>query len=114
MDKKNKKIPSDLVGFKEFIEYDDIQTGTKKPKEISQNFDLLSFLENESIRLSKTINLCEEQTYTINKFNQSEFILEKQEQIINKNKLIITELLRRKDSPLTANLKEILSLHFSY
>lgn len=113
MEKKNKDIPNELVGFKEFIEYDELNGIKNKQKSPPPNFDLLNLLEYESNRLSKAINICEEQTYTLNKFQQANYILDKQEQIIMKNKTIIIELLRRKDSPLTSNLKEIIEAHFS-
>ena len=113
MDKKSKKVPEDLIGFKEFIEYEEKKSPSLKGRVNGSNFDLLSFLENESIRLSKTIDLCEEQSYHLKKYSQVPPILSKQEQIINKNRQILMELLSRKDSPLTKNLKELLHIHFS-
>lgn len=113
MDKKNKKIPNDLIGFQEFIEKDSKLFQHRNQPSPSSGFELLSFLEHESIRLSKTIELCEDQVYTVKSFPQHEEIQLKQDQIINKNKSILVEILSRKDSPLTKNLHELLSFHFS-
>lgn len=112
MAKKKNNVPEDLIGFKDFIEYD--KKGIERiPKKNNDNNNLLSFLDYESDRLGKTLELVEEQAYTIKENSQYIGILAKQDEIINKNRQIIIELLGRKDSPLTKNLKELLSLHFN-
>lgn len=112
MAKKNNDIPDDLIGFKEFIEYEEKKRPTHSRRSKSSGLHHLSFLESESQRLSKTLELCEEQTFGINRYPQDKKILEKQDQLIEKNRMIIIELLRRKDSPLTKNLTEIFKIHF--
>lgn len=112
MEKKNKGVPEDLIGFKEFIEFEEKKKGRASGRQVESNFQHLSFLETESVRLGKTIDLCEEQTFTLNNYPQENNIRAKQNQIINKNRMIIVELLRRKDSPLTKNLRDLLRIHF--
>lgn len=116
MTKKKNNPPDDLIGFQEFIDSSDMNLNQiKRPERaINENYSLLTFLESESNRLGKTIQICEEQAFILKEYQQHTSILKKQDQMINKNKAIIVELLKRKDSPLSKNLKELLSLHFDH
>ena len=114
MEKKNKK-KDELVGFREFIE----DEGLKRPRKHSaskdkdQSYQLLTFLERESLRLGKLIDLCEEKVYIEKNYPQHMNIELELENLFIKKQIEIIQRLRWENSPFSQNLGNLLSSHFN-
>ena len=110
-----KTTPDELIGFKDFIEERD----KKQPKisrtgrDSDSSFELLSFLERESDRLAKIIDICEEKSRTLSLFPHDSSIVAFQETDILENRIHIVEMLKQEDSPFIKNLDFLFKTHFS-
>ena len=105
----------DLIGFRDFIELEGIKKPNGIPKrDISTDHELSSFLEKESERLSKAIEVCEDRVYSLKNYSQYEAL--KNEQIIKNEKYqnLVTIELAKHDSILTRNLTELFQNHFEH
>lgn len=104
--KKDKN--SDIVGFEEFLEF----TQSKKPvagnrsylKKFDDQFDLLTFLETESHRLEKLVELFQEKVSILKNCPQDISLTVKQETSNITMKTEIVQNLIKKNSPLNQNL----------
>lgn len=114
MNKKKNDIPDDLIGFKDFIDYQDEKTTKSTIRESSSNYDLLTFLDRESNRLAKAIELCEEKVSILKNFPHDTSIIIEEETAIIEKRIRLIEQLKRDDSPLTLNLSELLQSHFNF
>ena len=103
----------DLIGFREFIEAEGITPQKEAPKrDTSTGHELATFLERESDRLSKIIDVCEDWVYSLKNYSQFEALKKEQEKA---NKVLLEKMLPRlmdRDSILTKNLTELLHNHF--
>lgn len=114
MSKKTKKdIPEDLIGFKEILTDADLKRHQKPKRDIGNNYEIFTFLERESIRLSKIIELCEDKVFILKKYPQQQSIHNELNKEVETIKKEIIDELKLKDSPLTKNLDELLSSHFN-
>lgn len=106
-----KENDDDLIGFRDFIEKEN-QKGvktSKKREEKSSSFELLTFLESESIRLEKQKRLYEEKAYILKNYPQGKSINFNLESDLMANLDILSKMLLRKDSSLMNSLNEILT-----
>jgi len=110
----SKKDDEELIGFQDFIR------GGKDPflktdlpkKRKNVDFELETFLEQESVRISKHIEVLEEKVYVIKKYSQYPSLLIQAESENNHIRTKTIELCSREDSPLFRNLNEIFSNFF--
>ena len=111
---KKKSGDNELIGFKEFLEHDDVQKqGIYESKQF-RGFDLITFLERESERLSCQISLFEEKAFILRKFPQDVKIISEQEE---KNFTLQTKAVEKvmdKSSVFYQNLDMVLQDHFNY
>lgn len=80
MSKKDNK--NDLAGFEEFIEYTEgrrVIKGSGSGRKRDESFELLTFLETESIRLDKVLDMLEEKIPTMKNHPQDIALTVKQE-----------------------------------
>jgi hypothetical protein len=105
----------DLIGFRDFIELEGIKKpiGTHK-RDISTDHELSSFLEKESERLSKAIEVCEDRVYSLKNYSQYEALKTEQVLMNEKYKNIVTIELAKHNSILTRNLTELFQNHFEH
>ncbi|MDP7320433.1 MAG: hypothetical protein QF441_07475 [Bacteriovoracaceae bacterium] len=113
MTKHNKDIPDDLIGFKDLIGEEEGQKTKKTKRNNEQSHLIASFLERESARLSKAINLCEDKVFSIKAYSQEKSLLDEQEGHNKKLKEELVKELTSSQSSLTKNLNEMLSVHFN-
>jgi len=113
MVKKSDHIPDDLVGFKEFIDQQETVKPGRQRRDPNASFELLTFLENESIRLSKAIKLCEDKVHNIKKNPLDLKIIKDQESNLVSQKQALIQKLKKQDSTLSLNLNELLQSHFN-
>lgn len=95
MSKKNDS--NDLSGFEEFIEYTEGRRfirGTGSTRKREESFELLTFLETESVRLEKALVLLEDKIPNIKNYPQDISLTVKQEttNITLKTEIIQAEL----------------------
>jgi hypothetical protein len=105
----------DMIGFKDFAETDSqfMKNKNQSKRDTSNGHELLTFLERESTRLSKIINLCEEKSFNLKRFPQSDKIHELAQEELEILQNDIRQRLMAKDSVFTINLDEILQSHFN-
>ena len=108
----NKKNNDEVIGFRDFIEHENQKKHSGKSPKRQNDFELLTFLDQESRRLSKQIDLFEEKVYIIKNFPQDVELLRKKEVELSAKKEKIVRLLQRKDSPLIKHLAEIFKSYF--
>lgn len=107
-----KKNNDDLIGFKDFIDHEAKQSAPKASRR-DNDFELITFLEQDSIRLTKHIEAFEEKVYVIKNFPQEEKLLAQQERILKAKKETMLGLCSRNDSPLILNLSELFQIFFN-
>jgi hypothetical protein len=109
MTKKDSK--DDLIGFQEFIEYKEKKM-PKINKNASTGFELYSFIERDSQRLSKLLSLFEEKTFMLNTYPQdAKITLDLENEIILKKEALIKKF-KNPTSQLNKNINDLLSNHF--
>ncbi|MBT3583263.1 MAG: hypothetical protein HN509_00035 [Halobacteriovoraceae bacterium] len=110
----NKKIISEdqlneLKGFEDVLDLildgKSLHTLDKKSQKSHDNYDLYNFLEQESVRLFYIDSFFGSKLKNIERFPQTELLLEKQKGNRSLMKEELTEILGRKDSPLLKHLK---------
>jgi hypothetical protein len=110
----NKKSDDDLIGFRDFLEHkveksSIEQTNTKR----LNDFELVTFLDQDSKRLSKLLELYEEKTYVIKNFPQDINLISKQSVVLIEQKAQLIPLLLRPDAPVHKNLAELFNEFFN-
>lgn len=108
----DKKIPVDLEGFAELLEENENKKPTTKRKDLSSHHELLTFLERDSERIGKIINLYEEKCLSIKTYPQDTALIIQLENDIIEKKISVIQKLSYKDSRLTTNLSLMLSKQF--
>lgn len=112
MAKKN-NFQEDMIGFKDFMDDEPQKKTTRAKRDTSSGHELLTFLERESTRLSKVLDLCEEKTFNLKKYPQSDKIVEEIEQSLITARKDVIKRMSAITSPLTKNLNELLNSHFN-
>ena len=110
---KNKDIPVDLKGFEEFIEAqgDDIPSNKVNQKKETP-VENITFLLNESERLKKQKKLFNDQLRIIEKFDQSDELINELRMEIQILRNQIWEISSRDDSPFQTSMSEIFDPFF--
>ncbi len=110
MSKKND--PGDLIGFKDFLDYQEEKIPKRMKRASSSGFELYSFLERESERLSRFLSLFEEKAFVIKNFPQdTKIIIDTESKIIESRINLINKLAAPK-SQINLNIEEVLARHF--
>jgi coproporphyrinogen III oxidase-like Fe-S oxidoreductase len=112
---KNKKSFEDLSGFQDFIDETRKEIQVKeslKESKNPKNFDQKAFLSHDEIRLKKLKDLFEKKIPFMNKFNQGDTIIKKQNEEILHFKKNIFQLTDQADSPFRKSLREIFDRFF--
>ena len=108
----NKK-DDDLIGFKDFLDDQGIQKPRRfKNDKRNEDFELLTFLEQESERLDQHLKLFEEKSYMLKNYPQDIELLIQAEEQKSSLKSDAIQKLKRLDSPLMKSLAEIFNPHF--
>jgi len=110
----NKKDDDDISGFKEFLDGEDKSFLQSAPQKKRQNvdFELVTFLEQESRRISKHIETFEEKVYIIKNYSQNPNLNIEAETSNIQTRIETVELCKRSNSPLFKNLGDIFSQFF--
>lgn len=109
---KNKNN-DDMIGFKDFIENDKATTKRSSNQRI-KDFELMTFLEQESKRLTKHIEMLEEKVYIIKNFSQGEKLLRDQEKKLADSKRKLIEIIKKKDSSFMKQMNSIFKDYFNF
>ena len=110
----NKNNDDELIGFKDFIEGENktFMKPNSQKKRKDADFELVTFLEQESKRISKHINTYEEKVYVIKNYPQNPNLnIEAEAQNIQK-RIETIELCKKENSPLFKNLADIFNQFF--
>lgn len=110
MSKKNQ--PDELIGFRDFLEHDAKQKPPQRNKR-AEGYELITFLERESQRLEKVIDLCQDQTYVLKNFSQGDKLLIEIKNETIKHQMELISIIKREDSHLSQNIDELLQNHFN-
>ena len=122
MDKKKKNLlehHSDLKGFEDFIKESPTAEGTtpgKIPvggnKKNESNFENYTFLTNDTERIHKLNDLLKEKMDFMNRFDQSERIIQRQKNDITEMRDKIFLISDREKSPYRKSLAEVFDTFF--
>lgn len=111
MTKKNKD--DDLIGFRDFIDFEsEKKTSRPNPKRYN-DFELMTFLEQDSRRITQHIETFEEKVYMIKNYPQDIKLITEQELEVAEKKGTVISYLTRNDSPLIINLSDIFNNFFN-
>jgi hypothetical protein len=108
------KEDDDLIGFKDFIDGEDkpfLQNAPQKKRK-DADFELVTFLEQESKRIGKHIEIFEEKVFVMKNYSQNPNLnIEAETENIQKRVETI-ELCKHPKSPLFMNLAELFNQFF--
>lgn len=107
-----KTTDDDLIGFKDFLDGDEGKNNARSNRRFN-DFELMTFLEQDSKRLTKHIETFEEKVYVIKNYPQDIKLLTDQEISLAEKKGELTTLLQRNDSPLLIHMAEIFKGFFN-
>jgi hypothetical protein len=110
MSKKND--PGDLIGFKDFLDYQEDKIPTRMKRTQNLGFELYSFLERESIRLSKFLSLFEEKAFVIKNYPQDTKVIIDTESTIIETRVNLIAKLGSPSSQINSNISDVLKKHF--
>lgn len=98
----------ELSGFRDFLEGENIKRvpGKGQPSKHA-GFELLSFLELESARLDKQLNVMEEKNYVLKNCDSFDQLNKRINRDISLRNVELMRLLYREDSPMMKSLKEL-------
>lgn len=108
-----KKDDDQFIGFRDFLDSKSERTSKKIPNKRDNDFELITFLEQDSIRISKHIETFEEKVYMIKNYSQDVKLTTDLEIDIAGLKGKILTHLNRNDSPLIINLSDLFSRYFN-
>lgn len=110
-----KKSDDDLIGFRDFLDGDD-KVSKKNPTTLrNQNdFELVTFLEQDSTRLSNHIDTFEEKVYVMKNYPQDPTLNVEAEHELIQSRVEAINLCLRPDAPIYRNLSEIFNRFFSF
>lgn len=108
----SKKDDKNLIGFKDFLDYQEEKLPKIVKRNQPSNYELYSFLERESERLSRLLKMFEEKAFVMKNYPQdTKIIIDTESDIIEKRIEVISKL-SSKESSLNKNLQSILNAHF--
>jgi hypothetical protein len=110
---KKKNENDDLIGFRDFLDHEHEKTSQKMSKKRDTDFELITFLEQDSKRITKHIETFEEKIYVLKNYPQDIKLLSDQEFEVTKSKVKVIANLSRNDSPLLINLAELFRTYFN-
>ena len=105
---------NDLIGFREFLEGEDksfLKRASQKKRQVA-DFELVTFLEQESRRISNHIETFEEKVYIIKNYSQNPNLNIEAETDNIQKRIETVELCKKKNSPLFKNLNEVFNQFF--
>ena len=110
----NDENNDELIGFKDFLDGEDKsfleQPGSKK--RVHSDFELVTFLQHESNRISNHIETFEEKVYILKNYSQFPNLLVDAETQNIEHRVEVIELCKREDSPLFKNLSNVFENFF--
>ncbi len=104
----------ELIGFKDFLDGED-KSFLEQPnfkKRINSDFELVTFLQHESTRISNHIETFEEKVYILKNYSQFPNLLVEAETQNIEHRVEAIELCTREDSPLFMNLSGVFANFF--
>jgi len=104
------KDDDDLAGFRDFIDGSNDKSikAPKRRDNNTQGFELLTFLDNESMRLEKQSRFYEEKIYMLKNYPQQKAINYQLSEELKSQKELLDRMLLKDMSPLFLSLNEIL------
>lgn len=112
MSKKEKN--NDLIGFQDFLEYQDEKiAGHTSRRNRNTGFELYSFIERESERLTQFLTLFEEKAFMLKKYPQDTKIIIDTESKIIEERINLINKIKHTKSQVNVNINELLSTHFN-
>ena len=110
----NNENDNDLTGFKDFLEVERKKNdGRHTPRTRSDGFELLTFLEQDSKRVEKFIQVFEEKSYVLKNNPQEVAILAEISNHRDLLRLQLIEVLAKDSGVLFENLGDIFRNHFN-
>lgn len=108
-----KKSNDDLIGFRDFLDHEQEKTSQKNVKKRDTDFELITFLEQDSKRITKHLETFEEKVYVLKNYPQDIKLISDQDFEVTKSKVKVMTNLNRNDSPLFINLAELFRNFFN-
>lgn len=108
-----KKSDDELIGFRDFIDGESEKTSRKMPTKRYNDFELMTFLEQDSKRITKHIETFEEKVYMIKNYPQDIKLTTDLEIDVASKKGEVLTYLNRNDSPLVINLSDLFNRFFN-
>jgi hypothetical protein len=110
----NKYDDDEMIGFKDFMEGEDksFLENLSQKKRKDADFELITFLEQESTRISKHIETFEEKVYVIKNYSQNPNLNIEAEAENIQARIETVELCKKENSPLFKNLTEVFRQFF--
>jgi hypothetical protein len=103
----------DLIGFRDFIDNDQGKSDKRSAGTRSKNdFELITFLEQDSQRLSNHIETFEEKAYVIKNYSQDPSLNIEAEHSSIQSRVQTISLCLRPEAPIHRNIAEIFSNFF--
>ena len=104
-----KKKDDELAGFRDFLEGDKhlSKAFSKKDRSNNSGYELLTFLEKESSRLDKQLEVMEEKSYLLKSCDSFDNINREINREIAQKHNEMTKLLFQESSPMIKSLEEI-------
>ena len=107
------KDKDDLVGFREFIDNDQVKNDKKHSGiRLNNDFELITFLEQDSKRLSNHIETFEEKAFVINNYPQDPSLNIEAEHSSIQSRVETISLCLKPEAPIHRNIAEIFSSFF--
>ncbi len=109
----NSDDKDDLIGFRDFLDGDNSQPKKSyKSSRKSNDFELITFLEQDSQRLSNHIDTFEEKAYVIKNYPQDPSLNIEAEHNSIESRVTALTLCLRSEAPINRNLAEIFNNFF--
>ena len=114
MSKKSNDESENLVGFKDFLDGQSAYKHKRPSRKADSegNYGLFTFLERESIRLSKTLNFLDTKVLSLKNNPQGTYLVEQEKKRLAETKKKLLKEMIKKESTATKNISELLESHF--
>jgi hypothetical protein len=111
----NSDDKDNLIGFRDFIDTDEAAKLKKsKSSRLANDFELITFLEQDSQRLSNHIETFEEKAYVIKNYSQDPSLNIEAEHRNIQSRVDTISLCLRQEAPVYRNIAEIFSNFFKF
>lgn len=114
MSRKEDNEKDDLIGFRDFIDGEDVKPSRVIESKQFRGFDLITFLEQESTRLSQQIDLFEEKVFMLKKYPQDSALFAEEEERNFELQSQVIQKIKQEDSIFFKNLDHLLKEHFNF